>query len=101
MPVTFADLLANRRTVQVEWLANTITVTYQPAAYTIGLAERVFSTPYVELIPALVVEWDLTDDDGVMVPVTAENVERLPTRLSKEIVLEIVKDNNQGEVGSS
>lgn len=102
MAVDLADLLKNRRTITAKdpFSDFEVTVVYAPAVYTVGLAEVVFSTPYVELIPKLVIEWDL-EADGQPLPITPDGVVQLPTRLSKEIVLAIVKDNNQGEAGSS
>lgn len=51
------------------------------------------SMPVIQIV-SLVAEWDLTDDDGVTIPITVEDVRKLPVEFLKQVVSAINTDIN-------
>lgn len=78
MPISIAQLQKATRRIEVEYDGQTVGVTYCPGtltpAYIAGLEGRRLEEQVVELVTA----WEITDDTGKDLPVSAELAAGLP-----------------------
>jgi hypothetical protein len=82
-------LLAERRTIEIDIAGEPLAVTLSPRGYTPRVEAKLkaaegspwLSDGVVDLLSSILVDWDMTDDDGKPFPPTRENLEALPTVL--------------------
>lgn len=108
-----SEALAPARDIEVRFEAAVLNVTYRPAAYTIEEIENLEaadgdSTPeqrrvrlerLLDTIGRVVISWDLTDDNEVMINPTDRAMLRssVPTPVFTEIMKAIREDQKVGE----
>lgn len=84
-----SQLLNRRVELSVEVEGGEIKFTHNPAAYTLAFQEELRAMKgaddeetalrfYSTALPKLVTEWDLVDDKGKTVPVTADTIRQIP-----------------------
>lgn len=86
MPITFAQLKANLRTINVTYYDDNISITYRPSELTprgnAEIQERIDAgdgeNVVVETLCRTIVNWDIMESDDVMMPITVENLSRMP-----------------------
>lgn len=82
-----SDLTRDRRTVAVQIGDGVVNVTYRPGGITPEsedrlremISEQRVGASLVALLSGVLLDWDLTDDDGVPYPTTPEALSKLPT----------------------
>jgi len=101
MTVKLSDLLGTR-TIEVSVLGVSIDVTYRLSERTVAKIEtESMDTPIADELVRFVESWTLLGDDGLPVPITAEDVRRLPLPVARRIYNRILSDDGLGEVSSS
>jgi hypothetical protein len=86
MALNIAEVLGNLRTVNVTWQEQNFAVTYRPGVMTprnsSEIAERVdkgeAKNVIVETLSSTLVSWEIVGETGEMLPITQENLEKLP-----------------------
>lgn len=79
-----------------------LNIVYAPSSYTVAeleelqAAERDVSR-VVKSIQDLVLEWDLTDDDGTPIPLDSESLRNVPTNIFMHIIKAVNEDQDAGE----
>jgi hypothetical protein len=84
MPKLSALRVASR-TVNVTVDGGTIAVEYRPNVYTAGFLAELADQSVTEALCALLAGWDLTDDEGVALPITTETLADFPLPLLQAI----------------
>lgn len=93
------NLIEKSATVAIEFMDETLTVTYNPAMLTTRFYRTIEvmqkgkdnEKTVIDMVKLLVQKWDLTDDDGKMVPVTTEVLQQLPMTVLNDIILKITQ----------
>jgi len=99
--ITLSDLMQDRRELVVH-LKNemTMTVVYRPSAYTAAVEDEVLKAlnqnrvlnALVTRLSSILLEWDLVDDKGKVLPVQP-TLRQLPGEVLMAIMEAIIKDN--------
>jgi len=91
-----ADIANERQTIRIDIGGATLTATVNPAAITPASIARLAAQeraadPMIlpELLAEVLVEWDLTDDDGRPYPIEVEALGRLPMRFLARLGAEL------------
>jgi hypothetical protein len=98
--------LAKARPLRVQFEDDYLNLTYRPASYTVRQlqeiqdeeSKRTDPARVVEMIQKMVVDWDLTEDDGVKVDLAnTERLKDIPTPIFMAILREAREDQSVGE----
>ncbi len=98
MPIRVADMARNERTMEVEFLDETARVTYRPLAYTPELEAALdeagarASGRIIKFLEAVLISWEVLDEDGQELPPTKEVMEKLPLDFLSAVSNAITKD---------
>lgn len=99
--VRLSDLISEEVPIEVTVAGHTIHAVYRLGQRLPGMTVEQLELPLVDLIPRLIVSWDLTDDAGVPVPVTVEACESIPVSVLRVLWRWILMDDALGEAVSS
>lgn len=100
MPINIHDLVSDERTIEVEWLGETFSITYQPSAYTPS-AESIFvssikgdlpGNAFAKYLATLLVGWEVLDDDGNEIGHDFETLSQMPTDFLSYLFSRITDD---------
>lgn len=88
--------------VQFPSSGSVLNVVYTPAAYTVAELEELQkaerdTSRIIKSVQDVVLEWDLTDDDGQPVPLTTEALRHVPTSIFMQIIRAVNEDQSVGE----
>ena len=98
--ITLSRLAADRKTVDVAFGEEIISVTYRPRWFT-ALTESRFreaseqerhAKAAIEMFIDFVSEWNVTDDNGDVIPLTAEGLSPVPTVILTDIFAKVMDD---------
>lgn len=100
MPVRLSALTADRRTIKVPFGEDTLTLTYKPSAINAVQEARELEDREKGLhlmaqarsLAEIIVSWDLQDDDGAAVPVSAEVLSQLGLDVTSALTRAILDD---------
>jgi hypothetical protein len=100
MPVRLSHLAQDRRTCTIQVGDDTVTVTYRPGGVTPELEDQLRTclteqrggAALVALLTHCLVEWDVVDDRGAMIPPTASRLRQLPTLFLSRVAQAILED---------
>lgn len=104
-----SELKSMTRSVTVDFFGVPIEVQYRPAAMTVELEERLFAgAPEGEDARSWVLAgfqqviagWDVTEG-GEPVPITAEGLRQVPSRVLWETLVQIGRDQSPGKSGGN
>lgn len=105
MPIKLHELTENEATCQAEFMGETASVTYRPAAYTPELEEEIRectnedlpSNSLAVLLSEVLISWEVLDENGDKIPPEYENLRKMPTRFLAAVVRAINEDQNPEE----
>jgi len=100
MPVRVGNLVRDRRTVTMPIGDESLTITYQPSGITPDTEDKLREyaadqrggAMLVALLVDCLVEWDLLDDRGKPLPITADSLRKLPTIFLAQVAQAITED---------
>lgn len=101
MSLSLADLVGDRRTLTVTYNDHDVSFVYRPGAYTAEMAANLTTIPIAEVIPQLVVEWDVLDETGGKLAPDAAMVAGMPMRFLRAVMTAILADVSLGEAEGS
>lgn len=95
-----SQLLAKERTIEVEIDGDTLTITYDPSAFTAEAEDRYAAQretarnigAMAEALDILLIKWDLTDEDGKTLPINTETLRTLPGEFLGRVMEAINED---------
>lgn len=110
MPLTLKQLRAKSTSVEVEVLGETVHLGFAPGRYTSDVDERMAdffdsvdpdatrltadqNAVLLDFLLAILVDWDVLDDDGKPIPIDAENLRLIPPMVRLEFVAALGKAN--------
>ena len=109
MPIKIGDLSKEVREISFVFADETVNLSYKVGKYT-GEAELRLSEAQtdkqpvnglVNLLDGMLVSWDVLEDDGKPMPVTVENLRRLPVNFLAEVANTITEDMRPNAVTAS
>ncbi len=100
MALSLAQLKANLRTINVAYFDDNLSVTYRPSELTPQITSEIQdkvdagegNNVAVETLCRVMTAWDLTAEDGTMVPITPAELSALPGPLLLAIFEAIAED---------
>lgn len=106
MAIKISDVKSGTQTVKVEWDGEQASVEYSPTAFTPGMIHDLASEEdviqVVELLDALLVSWDVLDDDGAALPTDKETLMGMPFTFLVRVMETVRKDMQpSGEASGS
>lgn len=104
MPISFSDLIQDRRVLEFSFLDDKVVLTYRPSGITPEVEDRLqglietrrSSNSMAEFLAGVLVEWDVENDDGTPYPTTLESLRKLPGNFLVRMVNEITDDMMSG-----
>lgn len=94
----FSSLVQSSSTIAIKFGGELLNVVFDPTVYTPAFEDLVNTTgklvghdAMTEMASQLLVEWDLTDDEGALIPTTVESLRQLPIHLLAAILKPIVE----------
>lgn len=96
-----SQLLGEKRTIEAEFEGDTLTLTYDPSAYTAEAEDRYMAAretqrnigSLVEALLVLLINWDLVDEEGATVPIDRETLRSLPGKFLNDCMDAINEDS--------
>lgn len=100
MPIRLSELTSDERTIAVEIGEELLTVTYRPGGYTPEVEDAMRSqneknrpgNGLAAALSRLVMEWDLTEDNGEAVEISLERLRKLPVEFLTRVTNAITTD---------
>lgn len=100
-------VLADRRTLEIPFETDVLTIVYWPSALTPRTISEAMaqeddnkSQSVVDLLVTVIDEWDLEDGDGEIVEISPEMLETLPVRFLSDVLTAITADTNPNPTNS-
>lgn len=95
-----SQLLSEERTLPIEMDGDILTITYNPSAYTAEAEDRYIGNretqrnigALAEALTALLISWDLTDDEGETVALDRDTLRTLPGKFLNDVMEAINED---------
>jgi hypothetical protein len=85
MPIRISDLANKRKEITVEWEGEAIRLAFRPGSMALDAEVKAAESkegnergPIIESLRAMVLWWDIVDDDGKVAPISYEVLDRLP-----------------------
>ena len=110
MPVRISHLVKDRRTLAIPIDGETLLVTYLPSKLTPTSEDRLSErlkdqrggAALAGLLAEMLASWDLTDDDGKVLPTNEKTLATLPTTFLSTVATAITEDlrPNQARSGT-
>lgn len=101
MAITLSQIISERRPKVVRYGDHEVNIVYNPAVLTLEMAESPAATSnasaMVDMLAAILVEWDLTEDDGTVIPTTRESMAKIPLVFLARVLETITSDDHAGE----
>lgn len=94
MPIRLSDLEKDHRTCTFSVGEEKAQITYRPSAYTPELESSIMDEMdqtrlgkmLAELLSKILIEWEIVDDQGNMIPPTKENLMKFPVTVLSQIM---------------
>lgn len=104
MPITISDLRREERQVTVVYYEDEFSITYKPGHVTPELEDVLQKAQerdrpahgLAEVLALLLVEWEVLDADGKMLPIEVEIMDSMPTEFLSTMLLAITEDSRAG-----
>lgn len=95
MSITLASLQENIAELTLKVGDNELTIRYRPGKFTHALRSDLLSgeSTYLDTLASLLVDWDVLDDKGKPLPVTADVLATLPLAFVEGVAQEVVKSS--------
>jgi hypothetical protein len=101
MPISFSQLKANLRSINVSYYSDNFVVQYRPSELTPQSASEVQAridsgegeNVLIETLCRVMTSWEVTDDNGDMLPINAETLSVMPGPLLLAISEAIGEDS--------
>lgn len=100
--IKIGDLIADERTITVEYQGETAKVIYRPSAYTPIVEERAQDeidnnrpgSGLANLLEGMLIRWEVVGEDGEELPPTVEVMREMPVSFLTAMVNAVVEDMN-------
>jgi hypothetical protein len=100
MPLRVTDLITDRRTIQVLFGEEILSITYRPSGFTPATEEKLddlvqgkrIGKPLVDFLLDTLVAWDLLDDQGNVLPISRQVLAKLPLAFLARLFRAITED---------
>lgn len=87
--ITLSELMGDVRKVDVKWMEHEFWVRYKPSGITPAMyaktkksaldGDTVWGSESIKIaLKAILIEWSIMDDQGIMIPITEENMDGMP-----------------------
>lgn len=107
-----SDLKAVTATATVDFHGIPVTVKYRPGEMTLRLERDLFDQPddetqsegrgrVVGAFLRIIAEWDVTGDQGLALPVSAESLEEIPRDVLWDVLRQLSSRESRGKNGAS
>lgn len=108
MGLDIASIASNTAEIAFDVLGETAHITYLPNAITAERLEQIdlpqgdneAHSPFVTFLADIITEWDLTRGSKT-IPLTPDEISKVPLPLLKAIYMEVMRDVADGEAGKA
>lgn len=86
-----SQALAARAEVVIEFEGGNLTVGFNPRKVTPNLLSRLDEVQESEFYGEVILDWDLQDEDGNVIPFTPEGLETVPLPIRREVLKGVLR----------
>lgn len=91
MPLKLSDALGKDVPLAIAFPGGTANIKFNPGKITKGFLSQLDEIEEIEFFGPVITEWDMVDDDGVVIPFTAEALEVVPIPIRRHILMSILR----------